>query len=66
MFEVICTPMLTDRFSTSDVLQLTGVTARQLQWWDEKRVVVPEREGRNRICIDPQTQLRAREASPLA
>lgn len=49
MFEVICTPMLTDRFSTSDVLQLTGVTARQLQWWDEKRVVVPEREGRNRI-----------------
>src|SRR5580692_5486566 len=41
--------MLTDRFSTSDVLQLTGVTARQLQWWDEKRVVVPEREGRNRI-----------------
>lgn len=41
--------MLTDRFTTSDVLQLTGVTARQLQWWDEKRVVVPEREGRNRI-----------------
>jgi len=25
-----------------------------------------KREGRNRICIDPQTQLRAREASPLA
>jgi DNA-binding transcriptional MerR regulator len=49
MFEVIRTPMLTDHFSTSDVLQLTGVTARQLQWWDEKRVVVPEREGRNRI-----------------
>lgn len=41
--------MLTDRFTTRDVLQLTGVTARQLQWWDEKRVVVPEREGRNRI-----------------
>ena len=41
--------MLEDRFSTHDVLQLTGVTARQLQWWDEKRVVVPEREGRNRI-----------------
>jgi len=41
--------MLADRFSTRDVLDLTGVTARQLQWWDEKRVVVPEREGRNRI-----------------
>jgi len=41
--------MLEDRFSTRDVLQLTGVTARQLQWWDEKHVVVPQREGRNRI-----------------
>lgn len=41
--------MQTDRFTTSDVLRLTGATARQLQWWDEKRVVVPEREGRNRI-----------------
>lgn len=41
--------MLGDRFTTRDVLELTGVSARQLQWWDEKRVVVPEREGRNRI-----------------
>src|ERR1700742_2808803 len=41
--------MLEDRFSTRDVLQLTGVTARQLQWWDEQHVVVPQREGRNRI-----------------
>ncbi|QNI30196.1 MerR family transcriptional regulator [Alloacidobacterium dinghuense] len=41
--------MLADRFTTGDVLEMTGVTARQLQWWDEKRVVVPEREGRNRI-----------------
>jgi DNA-binding transcriptional MerR regulator len=41
--------MLADRFTTRDVLKLTGVTARQLQWWDEKRIVVPEREGRNRI-----------------
>jgi DNA-binding transcriptional MerR regulator len=48
MLEVIAL-MLEDRLSTRDVLQLTGVTARQLQWWDEKRVVVPQREGRNRI-----------------
>lgn len=41
--------MLADRFTTRDVLELTGVTARQLQWWDEKRVVVPGREGRNRV-----------------
>jgi DNA-binding transcriptional MerR regulator len=41
--------MLKDRFSTRDVLQLTGTTARQLQWWDERRIVVAQREGRNRI-----------------
>jgi DNA-binding transcriptional MerR regulator len=38
-----------DCFTTRDVLDLTGVTARQLQWWDEKGVVVPQRKGRNRI-----------------
>ena len=41
--------MLKDSFSTSDVLDLTGVTARQLQWWDERRIVVPARDGRNRV-----------------
>jgi DNA-binding transcriptional MerR regulator len=41
--------MLKDCFSTRDVLDLTGVTARQLQWWDERRIVVPQREGRNRL-----------------
>jgi DNA-binding transcriptional MerR regulator len=41
--------MLKDTFSTSDVLDLTGVTARQLQWWDERRIVVPARQGRNRV-----------------
>ena len=41
--------MLKECFSTRDVLELTGVTARQLQWWDERRIVVPERKGRNRI-----------------
>jgi DNA-binding transcriptional MerR regulator len=41
--------MLRDSFSTRDVLDLTGVTARQLQWWDERRIVVPERQGRNRV-----------------
>lgn len=41
--------MLKERFSTRDVLELTGTTARQLQWWDERRIVVPAREGRKRI-----------------
>ena len=41
--------MLKDFFSTRDVLDLTVVSARQLQWWDERRIVVPERHGRNRV-----------------
>jgi DNA-binding transcriptional MerR regulator len=28
---------------------MTGVTARQLQWWDERGVVKPERVGHRRI-----------------
>ena len=28
---------------------LTGITARQLQWWDERGVVQPEREGHRRL-----------------
>jgi DNA-binding transcriptional MerR regulator len=38
-----------DSFSTSEVVELTGVTARQLQWWDERRIVVPARQARNRL-----------------
>jgi DNA-binding transcriptional MerR regulator len=38
-----------DRFSSHDVIALTGVTARQLQWWDERGVVKPEREGHHRL-----------------
>ncbi len=62
--------MLKDRFSTREVLELTGITARQLQWWDERKVVVPCREGRRRIysgadLIDILTieQLRRRKIS---
>ena len=28
---------------------LTGITLRQLQWWDERRIVVPAREGHRRL-----------------
>src|ERR1700692_3934422 len=37
------------QFSSNDVIALTGITARQLQWWDERGVVVPEREGHRRV-----------------
>lgn len=30
-------------------MALTGITARQLQWWDERGVVKPEREGHRRL-----------------
>ena len=36
-------------FTSNDVMQLTGITARQLQWWDERSIVVPQREGHRRI-----------------
>src|SRR5215472_11876771 len=38
-----------DRFTSRDVIALTGITARQLQWWDERGVVTPEREGHRRL-----------------
>jgi DNA-binding transcriptional MerR regulator len=37
------------RFSSREVAALTGITLRQLQWWDERRIVVPERQGRRRL-----------------
>ena len=38
-----------DKFSSKEVMALTGVTARQLQWWDERGVVKPERVGHRRL-----------------
>ena len=38
-----------DSFSTREVMELTGVSARQLQWWDEQRLVVPARRARQRV-----------------
>ena len=38
-----------DSFSSHDVIALTAVTARQLQWWDEQGVVKPARAGHSRL-----------------
>lgn len=35
-------------FTSAQVVQITGITPRQLQWWDERKIVVPARAGRNR------------------
>jgi DNA-binding transcriptional MerR regulator len=36
-------------FTSQDVVRLTGITARQLQWWDERGLVVPARQGHRRL-----------------
>ena len=38
-----------DTFTSRDIIRLTGITARQLQWWDERGLVVPARDGHRRI-----------------
>src|SRR4051794_21732726 len=38
-----------EQFTSEHVVALTGITPRQLQWWDERGIVVPAREGRNRL-----------------
>jgi len=37
-----------NRFTSREVVALTGISLRQLQWWDERRIVVPGREGHRR------------------
>ncbi len=38
-----------ESFPSQEVIALTGVTGRQLQWWDERGVVKPERVGHRRL-----------------
>ena len=38
-----------DRFTSQDAIRLTGITPRQLQWWDERGVVKPDRESHRRL-----------------
>ena len=37
------------RFTSAQVVRLTGITPRQLQWLDERGIVRPQREGRRRL-----------------
>src|SRR5580700_263094 len=41
--------IMQDSFSSREIVALTGVTVRQLQWWDERGVVKPGREGHRRL-----------------
>lgn len=40
---------MSERFASREVIALTGVSSRQLQWWDERGVVKPERVGHRRM-----------------
>jgi DNA-binding transcriptional MerR regulator len=42
-------PDLKTEFTSREVVALTGITPRQLQWWDERGIVVPARAGRRRL-----------------
>jgi DNA-binding transcriptional MerR regulator len=45
-------------FTSQQVIALTGITPRQLQWWDERGVVKPEHEGHRRIySMDQLTEV---------
>ena len=36
-------------YSSSEVSEVAGVSLRQLQWWDERKVVSPRHEGHRRV-----------------
>ncbi len=49
---------MTDTYTSAEVIGLTGISARQLQWWDERKVVVPAREGHRRLySLDDVTEI---------
>jgi DNA-binding transcriptional MerR regulator len=46
------------QFTSAEVVALTGITPRQLQWWDERGIVVPDRQGRKRLfSLDDVTEV---------
>jgi len=40
---------LQKQFTSREVVRLTGITPRQLQWWDERGIVVTARDGHRRL-----------------
>src|SRR5579859_3454 len=41
--------MMDEKFTSRQVGAFTGISPRQLQWWDEQGIVSPARQGRNRL-----------------
>lgn len=42
-------PVEEKTYSSSDVSEIASVSLRQLQWWDERKVVSPRHEGHRRV-----------------
>src|SRR5207245_4332011 len=40
-----------ERFTSNDVARISGVSLRQLQWWDERKVVSPRQDGHKRVYM---------------
>ena len=38
-------------YTSSDVARISGVSLRQLQWWDEQNVVSPRHDGHKRVYL---------------
>ena len=36
-------------FTSREVVHLTGISLRQLQWWDERGIIIPARDGHRRV-----------------
>jgi DNA-binding transcriptional MerR regulator len=41
----------TQGYNSSEVSRICGVSLRQLQWWDERKVVSPRQDGHKRIYM---------------
>ncbi len=42
-------PVVQESYTSSDVARISGVSLRQLQWWDERKVVSPRQDGHRRV-----------------
>lgn len=41
-------------YSSQDVSDIAGVSLRQLQWWDERKVVSPDHQGHRRVYFSAE------------
>src|SRR5512140_1042029 len=46
---VLSGSLMDQQYTSNEVIALTGITARQLQWWDERGLVVPRKQGHRRL-----------------